>query len=169
MLDPFAALGLERRFDLKPADVQQAFLTRSVDVHPDLSGGADDVEPAADLNLARKILVDPELRADALLRLLGGPTREQERGLPAGFLEEMMELRERIDAEIASGEEGVRARWESWAVGKRRLHEARAASLFRTLSEPPRHGELGAIRVELNAWRYIERLIEQLDAGQGGM
>ena len=26
---------------------------------------------------------------------------------------------------------------------------------------------LGAIRVELNAWRYIERLLEQLDPGAG--
>src|SRR5262245_47105293 len=108
--DPFDTLGLEPRFDLDPGALQTAWLRRSASVHPDAigrgggggsadAGGPPDPESdaAAQLNLARQTLENPESRADALLRRLGGPTREQERSLPPGFLAEIMSIREEID------------------------------------------------------------------------
>ena len=37
--------------------------------------------------------------------------------------------------------------------------------MFQSLSSPPAAESLAEIRIRLNAWRYIERLIEQLDPG----
>ena len=158
MDDPFAALDLPRRYALDPAELDRAYLERAAALHPDVSAGDDDApRRAAELNHAKRTLEDPERRARALLALLGGPGKE-DRSLPPGFLMEMMETREQIEA--ARGSPAERARWEAWAVDRRGEYEAEVAALFGRHTEP---GVLATIRTTLNAWRYIERLIEQLD------
>ena len=75
---------------------------------------------------------------------------------------EMMEVRGEIEDAIASGGDAERARWEAWADEQRAEFvqdvTARFAAADGSQPEP-----LAAIRTRLNAWRYIERLIEQLD------
>ncbi|MCC6661058.1 MAG: DnaJ domain-containing protein [Phycisphaerales bacterium] len=157
MDDPFAMLGLPRGFDLDPSEVDRAYLERAGAVHPDVAAGDDDAaRKAAALNHAKRVLEDPERRARALLALLGGPGKE-DRSLPPGFLMEIMETREHIEA--ARGPE-ERARWEAWAAERRREYQANVAGLFLRYAET---GVPARVRMTLNAWRYIERLIEQLD------
>jgi molecular chaperone HscB len=174
--DPFDTLGLEPRFDIDPAKLRAAYLRRSAALHPDAapeSGGGAGGEGAgmeaealaADVNLARQALENPESRADALLRRLGGPTREQERSLPPGFLAEILGIREEIEAAAASRDPAQIERWEQWAEDRRAQLIRAIAGKFAALvasSDPP---SLRAIRIELNVWRYVERLVEQLDAG----
>jgi DnaJ-domain-containing protein 1 len=162
--DPFDALGVPAAFDLDRAAIERAYLVRSAALHPDLAR-ADDEAPRkmAALNLARRTLEDPERRAAALLERLGGPSKERDRSLPPNFLAQMMETREEIEGAIASRDPDQRSRWESWAEERRREAIGEVSGLFRRLSNPPAPGELAAIRVRLNAWRYLERLIEQLD------
>jgi hypothetical protein len=113
------------------------------------------------LNDARRVLEDPEKRANALLARLGGPAKEKDKSLPDGFLAEMMETREAIEA--AAQDPTRRAEWEAWALERRRETADEVGVMFRSLSSPPKTEELSAIRRRLNAWRYVERLIEQLD------
>ncbi|MBX3404469.1 MAG: hypothetical protein KF699_13745 [Phycisphaeraceae bacterium] len=170
--DPFAILGLPRRFDLDPMQVQRAYLARAAMAHPDLlpGGGGGDVGPGSGssamdpsaLNRAKSVLDDPEQRADALLLLLGGPPREADRSLPDGFLVEIMDIRERLDAAVASRDTAVAAELEAWAAQRRAGHIRAAAELFGALPRPPSADALRAIRRELNAWRYIERMLEQV-------
>jgi molecular chaperone HscB len=156
--DPFALLGLPRRFELDPGDLDRAYLARAAALHPDLAAADDDAaRRSAELNHAKRILESPERRARAMLGLLGGPGKE-DRSLPPGFLREIMETREQIES--ARGRPAERARWEAWAVDRRGEYESQVAALFLKAGEP---GVLAAIRTTLNAWRYIERLIEQLD------
>lgn len=165
--DPFDTLGLVPSFDLDPAALERAYLALAARAHPDAA--PDDPEAArrsARLNEARRILADPEQRANALLGRLGGPAKEQEKGLPPGFLPGIMQTREEIEEAIASGADAARARWEAWAAERRAEHVRSASRLFREVSSPPTPGALRAIRVELNAWRYTERLIEQLNASR---
>lgn len=121
----------------------------------------------AALNQARRILSDPERRADALLMRLGGPPKERERGLPDGFLVEFMEVREAVESAIGATDEGERSaarrKWESWGEERRRRAIEEVASVFERLEGPPSPEPLRQIRIRLNAWRYIERLLEQLD------
>lgn len=159
--DPFGVLGLPRRFALDGAEIEAAFLTRLSGVHPDLAGEDASMDAAA-LTAARAMLADPEQRAVALLAVMGGPSASQDRSLPDGFLMEMMELRERVETELEEGA-GARDRWADFAQTRRREHIERIGAMFDALSEPASPDELGAIRRELNAWRYTERLIEQLD------
>lgn len=163
MPDPFDALGVPPSFDLDAEALRRAYLARVREAHPDAAApGADAQRRAALLNEAMRVLEDPERRADALLIRLGGPTREQEKGLPPAFLAEMMETRERIDESLASGDPRERERWASWARERREAHIRAVGRLMRDLPVPPAPAALREVRVELNAWRYVERLIEHL-------
>ena len=160
--DPFAALGLAHRFGLSDEEIEHAFLARMGSVHPDVAGDEGSMDAAA-LIAARSTLLNPETRADALLGLLGGPAASAERSLPDGFLMEMMQLRETVEEDLAEGGD-ARARWTAFAQTRRAEHGRRVAELFEAAEAGRGGGDLlGAVRVELNAWRYTERLIEQLD------
>jgi len=158
---PFAVLGLPLRYDIDRETVERAYLSRAAQIHPDLAGDEDEVAvSAAALNRAKRVLLNDELRADALLTGLGGPAKEQDKSLPPGFLMEMMETREAVESAIVSGSEGEREKWQRWAVGERGRYRSIVSGLFEL---NPDAGNLRDVRVQLNAWRYIERLIEQLD------
>jgi len=159
--DPFKLLGLEPRFDLDPAEIDRAFLARAAGAHPDLAGSDASM---SSLNEARRILADPERRANALLTLLGGPRAEDCRDLPPAFLMEIMELRERIEGLLAGGDESIRASVAREAQMRRDECVRAVSHAFASLDDPPAASALRDIRVQLNAWRYIERLIEQIDA-----
>lgn len=166
--DPFHALGIAPSFDLTPAAIERAYLAKAAQAHPDLNqtGETDPDAPtsAAALNKARARLLDAEARAAALLARLGGPGPSDDRSLPDGFLQDMMTTRLEIEEAIASDDRAAVAPWRQWAAEQRKSYIASTAAAFADLSESPDAPSLAAIRQSLNAWRYIERLIEQLPA-----
>jgi len=151
--DPFDLLGLPPRFDLALADIRAAHLSRVARLHPDAAGSDDE---AAVVNDARKILEDPESRARALLDRLGSDVPAPD-ALPDGFLMEIMEIREAMETTTDL------ARFETLAESRRAAHVQRIERLFDTAGPHPSPDRLAEIRMELNAWRYTERMIEQLD------
>ncbi|HEX8878320.1 MAG TPA: iron-sulfur cluster co-chaperone HscB C-terminal domain-containing protein [Phycisphaerales bacterium] len=153
MLDPFAILSLPRRFDLADAAIRRAFLTKVQSAHPD-AGGDQDI--GATLTQARDTLLNPESRADALLLLLGGPAKDADKSLPPGFLMEIMETREALDAALASKDIAELERLKAWATTERQNYIQTVAAAFAA-------GETKNLRTTLNAWRYIERMLEQTD------
>jgi molecular chaperone HscB len=153
MFDPFAILGLPRRFDLTDAAVRRAFLAKVQSAHPD-AGGDQDI--GADLTKARDTLLNPESRADALLLLLGGPAKDADKSLPPGFLMDIMETREALDAALASNTTPELERLKAWAHAERQNYTQAVATAFADAN-------LKNVRTTLNAWRYIERMIEQMD------
>jgi len=164
--NPFEMLGLARRYAIDAAALQRAWLKASAALHPDRPGAPEDAaHQLALLNEGRDTLLDPEKRAGVLLRLLGGAAKEDDKRLPDGFLMEMLEVREQMEAELAAEGDAARARWDEWGRARRAEYVAKVGAMFAkaegTVEPPDEH--LRAIRLELNAWRYIERLIEQLD------
>ena len=97
--DPFLILGLDPEFEIESGDLNRAYLTRVATLHPDAAGTDAD---AARINDARRILEDLESRANALLRHLGGLSKEDHRELPPGFLMEILEAREHMESIINS-------------------------------------------------------------------
>jgi curved DNA-binding protein CbpA len=155
MPDPFETLGLPPKFDLAPSDLRAAYLARVSRLHPDATGTDDQ---AARINDAKKILEDPESRARALLaRFEGAATPADPGALPDGFLMEILEIREAMES--ASDP----ARFQELAESRRAAHIARVSELF-AAADQPSDARLAEIREELNAWRYTERMIEQIDA-----
>lgn len=173
--NPFTQLDLPIRFDLDASTIERAYLTKLASAHPDAGGGQLEHGDAASLNAARTILLDAEQRANALLAVLGGPSASACKDLPDGFLMEMMTRREEIEEQIDQADnqtdnqagDQARANWESWAHDERVSYTDSVSEKFGSLprdeSSTERAHKLRDIRTLLNAWRYIERLIEQLD------
>lgn len=166
MDDPFALLGLPRRYDLDKHSLDRAYLARSAALHPDLAGDADPdtLDHAAALNRARETLQDPERRAIALWKLLGGgSTSTDDKALPPGFLMQVMEWREELEAAYARRDAASLAEFERLAEQRRAEHQRAIAALFAQAQTAPASAALlQKIKLELNAWRYTERLLEQL-------
>ncbi len=166
--DPFSILGLPPAFEVSSATVEHAYLSRAAAAHPDVVGdGSGEGDFSARLNEAKQVLLNPESRATALLALLHGPPKEQDKSLPDGFLMEFMEVRDAVDTAVSAGNAAEVAKWHAWAMGQRRGYEESVGLLFRTALERPDPPSLVAIRRALNAWRYIERMIDQMDPTNG--
>lgn len=163
--DAFSTLGLEPSFGVTRAAVEAAYLARIAGAHPDTDGDTGGVDPAA-LNDARRALLDDEKRANLVLAAMGGPGAAEDRSLPDGFLQEIMALR----MEIEAGGDAARAEWAAWAEQRRASEVGAIGALFERAGAEAGGASgpsdlLKEIRRMLNAWRYTERLIEQLDPG----
>lgn len=169
MDDPFARLGLPRRFALEARAVQSAYLRRLGGLHPDREPNPlkreEAAREAALVNEARRVLLDDEARANALLTLLGGVPEDAVKALPEGFLMEMMEVREDMEQALTSHDPEEAARVEAWAREQRSAYFTRLEPLWDAAagSDASALHARCTIRRELNALRYIERMIEQID------
>lgn len=168
--DPFDLLGLPARFDLDPAEIAQAHRRHIAQAHPDQNrqgspADADGARQASLINDARAALENEEARAGLLLSRLGGPAASEDKSLPDGFLMEIMETRMAVEEALASGDPRARQRCEDDAEAQRARIIAEVSEAFGRLAEDadPSPAKLAEIRTTLNAWRYFERLIEQLD------
>ena len=170
-LTHFERLGLPRRFHLDPAELEANYLARSRAVHPDHAGNdAASLDAAAAVNEAYTVLRDPFRRADYLLTLEGGPSATEQKQAPPEFLEEMLDLRMRIEEakESADPDRADRVNLEI-ELGNRRtnlLNEA--AALFERLEAlPPDDAGRLAVRVKirqaLNATKYVQGLLRDLE------
>ncbi len=167
--NPFALLGLPQTFDLDSGALHRAWLRASARLHPDrLRDPVEQAEAAtriAAINTARQRLIDDEQRAAALLDLLGGPSASDEKGLPDGFLMEILEVREAMEEAAGSSDPADRERFEVWARAERLGHVDRVKTAFASAGADPDESMRHVIPVELNAWRYIGRMSEQLGPG----
>jgi curved DNA-binding protein CbpA len=161
--DPFDVLGVPARFDIQPKAVEQAYLNRVAHDHPDLvAGDAEAISRAAVLNASRLILLDPEKRARSLLDRFGYKAKND--SLPDGFLFEIMDVRSQLEqAALSQNAEDIE-KLERWASAERKGYIDKVSSLFASL-ELAADGQgvdiASKLRTTLNAWRYIERMLEQ--------
>lgn len=159
--DPFDILGVPASFDLEDDQIELAYLKRAARAHPDAAPGQSEHAMAA-LNDAYEAIKDPEARANCLLARLDGPSKEDETSLPDGFLMEMMETRESLEAAGQTGDTDAVIRGLAGAREQRDTFIASVAQMFVALTHSPSPESLSAIRTQLNAWRYVERLIDQV-------
>jgi molecular chaperone HscB len=173
MPNPFAALGLDPQFDLDASNVHECYIRALASTHPDRfldpMDQADAAERTAQINEAYRVLSDPELRAEALLGLLGGPTREEDKSLPPELLAQMMEIRETWDAAADADDQATLKELRSWVLQQHREALARVAALFTRLAGAPNpDAHFKTIRLELNALRYFRRMLDQTPHNSAG-
>lgn len=105
--DPFALLGIERRFDVDPAELDRRYgallahagaLSRS-----DPDQGKRVLEKLAE---GRRVLADPVARGGLLLKLLGGAADAQTDSLPPRFRERLESARQEGPADWMEQERG---------------------------------------------------------------
>lgn len=171
MNDPFAILGLPRRYELDLADLHKRFIQASAANHPDRftdpQEQADAADASASINAAYRTLLNPESRAAALLELLSGPDKKSDSSLPPAFLMEVMDVRERLDDAVDAKDQAALADIRQWAHEQRSAHLALIAEHFSAIASAPdasANARLALIRLELNVLRYFERMLEQMPA-----
>ena len=169
MTDPFDTLGVEARFDLDRAALEQRHRDLSKALHPDRYAGAPSAERrlslsrAIDVNEAFRALKDPIRRAEALLRRAGtavGETSEP-RAQPA-LLMEMMEAREEL-AEAARAKDLGRVGKLGEAMREREVAIlSRLGGAFAAAGGDPRKNT--EILPVLGELRYIRRFLDEVTA-----
>ncbi|MFO0829223.1 MAG: Fe-S protein assembly co-chaperone HscB [Phycisphaerales bacterium] len=160
--DPFALLGLPRRFSIDESRLRAARTRLLAAAHPDRAGGdagatADAARRSAAINDAFRAISAPVARAETLLRLLGAPSRASEPQSPA-FLMEMMELRESLDAAIdADDRERIAAMRDDAAARRADLVSELASALDGAADGGA--ADLAAARDALGRLRAVERVV----------
>lgn len=164
--DPFELLGIEPQFDLDLEKMRARVRRRLASCHPDMCHDpvqqAEATRLSARLNEARDLLEDDERRANLLHARLGGPSARMDGSLPPDFLMEILDIRMRLEQAIENHDRAESSALKSWAIGERaRLRSEVAAGLERMADGE----DLGvSVRGHLNIWRYIERMLSQLDS-----
>lgn len=167
--NPFETLGVPVKFDLDMAELHKRFLSASSANHPDRFTDpvqqAEAAERSAVVNEAYRTLKAPESRANALLAVLGGAAKEDDKALPPDLLAEMLDVREQQEEAEAAHDTAKLRDLAAWAGERRRERLTNLADIFSQAMTRPagaRHFLLKNARLELNALRYIQRMIEQL-------
>jgi curved DNA-binding protein CbpA len=165
--DHFAVFGLARSMSLDAADLERRFSVLARETHPDLVGDdaaaqIEALELSSRVNEAHRVLTDEESRADYLLVLLGGKTREQDKSLPDGFLPIIMITREELAEAQLEGDAAKVAEIEADARAQRTARLREIARHLPPATPAPGPEDLRLARMELNALRYYQRLLEQL-------
>ncbi|MSR45534.1 MAG: hypothetical protein EXS13_00430 [Planctomycetes bacterium] len=176
--DHFSTLALDRSFDLDEAALERRVVQFSRDLHPDLAGGAVGgkaraVLGAAQVNEAYAVLRDRFRRGEYLLQLGGGPTAAQDKAVPDGFLEAMLDERDAVDAALAAGTEAcdaLAAKFTATLRGHEAVLTRAFADLTRlgdaTAAETARADLRGRLRRELNVMNYHRTLARDLREGR---
>lgn len=163
--DHFELFGLDRRYELDPADLHARYLSIARNIHPDAFSNADEVTRqlmlriSAAVNNAYETLRDPILRADYLLELTGGRSAADDKRVPPELLGEVMALREEIDEAVSAGDAGRVGEYRR-SIGDRRGDVVRRIeALAGRMDDPAARDEL---RLQLNSLKYFDNLLAQL-------
>jgi molecular chaperone HscB len=165
--DHFATLALPRAYAVDTALLERRVVDFGRDLHPDRSGGeaaarTRAVLAAAQVNEAYAILRDDYRRGEYLLSLEGGRSAADDKSVPDGFLERMLDERMELEEALAGAPadiERVRAKFDAQlaAVG------ADVASRFAALATATdRERALAGLRAALNVMAYYRGLARDL-------
>lgn len=174
---PFELLALPLAFDVDRAEVERRVRRLGRLTHPDFfaTRGADARARAesntAALNAARETLLDDHARGDWLVRHLGGPDEGALRQMPQAFLAEVLEWNELLEeARRPPLDDTLRRRVVSLEneLGERRGEVLERLSGLLATSVPRDPERLLQARMELNALRYLDRTLAEIEALQSG-
>lgn len=161
--DHFALFGLPRQFRLSLPELEAARLQLALEVHPDRFASKSDAEQRIALMMATRVneaydtLKNPLARARYLLALAGVDTQEETNtSMPATFLMEQMEWRERIEEADDSGSVDALATLETELSDETcQLEETLARALDDTR-------DLDAAALLVRKLRFLEKLEQEI-------
>jgi len=168
--DHFATLALPRAYAVDAALLERRVVEFGRDLHPDRSGGdpaarTRAVLAAAQVNEAYAVLRDDTRRGEYLLKLEGGPSAAEDKSVPDGFLERMLDERMELEEALAgtpADVERVRARFDAQLASI----TADVATRFAGLAAAPDRGAaLAGLRATLNVMNYYRGLVRDLREG----
>ena len=169
--DPFSALGLPPSQAIETSELERLHLKFTRWIHPDYFAASPELRALAEkntgtLNGALSSLGDPIKRADHLVRALKGPSNTEMKDMPQAFLMEVLEWSESLQ-EAHESDAGSTERQRAFELLPE-LEERRSEGMnaINSLLCPlPDAGAeaLTSARRELNAIRYLDRALEELE------
>jgi len=167
---PFVVFGLEPTWEIDERDLKRRLRRIGRLVHPDFHATDPERRSRAESNSARlnrayEVLLDPFLRADWLIELLGGPSEKEERAMPPEFLMEVMEWNEALDEAAATPlDSPERTALEGLANTLLAERDRRLEAVGGLLTPLPPAGSpsLTQVRRDLNAVRYLSRALYKI-------
>ena len=168
-MDPFAALGIPRRFDLDLKAVEKTHRDLSRALHPDKYVGAgaserkESLSKAVEVNEAWRTVRDPVKRAEALFSLAGiavGETNEPKAS--SAFLMDMMEQREALAEARASKDEAAVSRLAAEIEQRKESVEKALAEGFSAADGDQE--KLASVITKLGELRFYKRFLEEVSA-----
>jgi molecular chaperone HscB len=170
--DPFATLGLERRYalDLRAAEKHNRELSRAL--HPDryVSAGASErraaLARAVEVNEAWRVVRDPVRRAEALFALAGVPVGDGHEPKPSpSLLMDVMDQREALAEAKAKRDQGAIGRLITAMQARETAAQAAlGAGLDGRAAAPASPDELAPLAATLGELRYYRRFLEEAQA-----
>ena len=168
--DYFRFFGLDKRLDLDLGMLQKRFYELSRTLHPDkftrrtVQEKLFSLEATAILNDCFRVLRDPVLRAEYILKEEGFEVGESRKGDVSGeLLEEVFELNLALE-ELKAGARSARFQLEEAQARFMRMRDQIDADLkllFHRWDEQGRRETLGDIRKALSKRRYITNLLTE--------
>jgi molecular chaperone HscB len=166
--DFFGVLGVERRYDLDLASVEQRYRELTRKLHPDRFARADprarraSLARSVQLNEAWRALKDPVRRAEYLLGLLRAPDQEAEKETASpALLAEILELRQELGEARLEGDDAKVQQMASAMRARAEQSMSRVAALLSGASPPSAEAVTAAAR-ELVAVRYYRRFLDEV-------
>lgn len=171
-MDYFEVFGLERKLEIDTAALQDRFYKLSREFHPDrftLRPPADQqnaLEMTSLLNDGLRVLRDPVRRAEYVLSQRGFDISTQRtKDVPPELLEEVFELNMALEESDKGQLDQFRSRFQSMLAGiDGGLAKLFAAHDAVTGDEKAQAVALNDIRAVLNRRRYIENLVQKIEA-----
>jgi molecular chaperone HscB len=164
-MDPFAVLGIERRYDVDLAAVEKRHRELSRALHPDRYAEAGAAErrltlaKAVEVNEAWRVVRDPIARAEALFRLAGVPVGERVEPPPTSdLLMETMERREALAEAKAKMDLSAIDHLAGQADASRRVVEEKLGAAF------ARGENLAGLVPLLGELRFHRRFLDEVSA-----
>ncbi len=163
-VDPFATLGLSRRYEVDLGAVEKTHRELSRALHPDkfVNAGASErraaLSKAVEVNEAWRVVRDPIRRAEALLELAGAAVGEERASATdPEFLMEMLEQREAL-AEAKQAKDLPRIHAMAKAI------EERSQAVEQALGEGFTRGEAASLVSKLGELRFYRRFLDEVSA-----
>jgi molecular chaperone HscB len=169
-MDPFATLGLPRRYSLDSRQLETNYRELQRVLHPDRHGSAAasqrrmNLLKAVEVNEAYRTLKNEVTRAEALLALYAAGASPEAQQEDPEFLMEVLELREDLSEAHAAGDAvAVRAMADRAHRAKLAI-DAQLGGAFETLSQGVSTAALTAARKLLGRLKYFHRFLDEVSA-----
>ena len=168
-MDPFATLGIERRFDVDVIAVEKRHRELSRALHPDkyADAGASErkatLSKAVEVNEAWRVVREPITRAEALFTLAGLTVGERNEPKPSGeLLMAAMELRETLEEAKAKRDLKAIEKLAGEVDAKRRGAEEKLRAGFADGSA--KRAKIEALVPVLGELRFHQRFLDEVSA-----
>lgn len=167
-MDPFATLGLARRYDLDESELEHRYRELQKALHPDrhMTAVASQrrvaLGKAVEVNEAYRVLRDKLARAEALLALVRGDAPVKNEAADPHLLMEVMELREELSEAKHAKDHVAVSKLRARVQALQNSAHAALTRAFTALTEPAGKDAIELLASTIARLKYYQRFLDEV-------